>query len=114
MWTWLDDESNHKRRYTKNNLLNKITNAGFYNINFSYFYFIVLPISLLSFSYRKIKKNDSNNGCTSEYEADVVIIGAGGGGLSAAATLAKSGKKVVVLEQHHKVGGYMTNFKRGD
>ena len=34
--------------------------------------------------------------------------------MSAAVTLAKAGKKVVVLEQHHKVGGYMTNFKRGD
>ena len=62
----------------------------------------------------KLENHKFDNGCTSEYEADVVVIGSGGGGLSAAAALARSGKKVVVLEQHHKVGGYMTNFKRGD
>ena len=43
-----------------------------------------------------------------------MIIGAGGGGLGAAATLARGGKSVLVLEQHHKVGGQMTNFRRGD
>jgi len=45
---------------------------------------------------------------------DVVVIGAGGGGLSAAATLSMGGMKVLVIEQHSKVGGYMTNFTRGD
>jgi all-trans-retinol 13,14-reductase len=45
---------------------------------------------------------------------DVVVIGGGGGGLAAAARLAKTGKKVLLLEQHEKVGGYMTNFSRGD
>jgi len=44
---------------------------------------------------------------------DAVIIGAGGGGLGAAAELARNGKKVLVLERHSKLGGYMTNFKRG-
>ncbi len=43
---------------------------------------------------------------------DVAIIGAGGGGLSAAARLTQAGKKVIVIEQHSRVGGYMTNFKR--
>jgi phytoene dehydrogenase-like protein len=45
---------------------------------------------------------------------DVVVIGAGGGGLSAAATMAMGGMKVLVIEQHSKVGGYMTDFTRGD
>ena len=45
---------------------------------------------------------------------DVIVIGAGGGGLSAGAKLAKNGMKVLVVEKHSKVGGYMTNFQRGD
>ena len=45
---------------------------------------------------------------------DVIIIGAGMGGLSAAAHLAVNDVKVLVLEQHDKVGGCTTNFKRGD
>jgi len=44
----------------------------------------------------------------------VVVIGAGGGGLSAAAMLSRYGMDVLLLERHHKVGGYMTNFTRGD
>ena len=43
---------------------------------------------------------------------DVIIIGSGLGGLSAGAILSKKGKKVLVLEQHSKVGGFVTNFKR--
>ena len=43
---------------------------------------------------------------------DVIIIGAGGGGLAAAARLSMGGMKVLLMEQHNKVGGYMTNFKR--
>jgi len=45
---------------------------------------------------------------------DAIVIGAGGGGLSAAAKLALGGMKVLIIEQHNKVGGYMTNFERGD
>ena len=44
---------------------------------------------------------------------DAVVIGGGGGGLAAAARLARAGKKVILLEQHYKVGGYMSSFKRG-
>ena len=52
--------------------------------------------------------------CTHTEAYDVVVIGAGGGGLAAAATLAQAGKNVLVLEQHHRVGGMMVNFQRGD
>jgi all-trans-retinol 13,14-reductase len=52
--------------------------------------------------------------CPQTVETDVVVIGAGGGGLGAAVTLANAGLDVVVIERHNKVGGYMTNFNRGD
>ena len=45
---------------------------------------------------------------------DVIVIGAGGGGLAAAARLSRGGMKTLLIEKHNKVGGYMTNFKRGD
>ncbi len=54
------------------------------------------------------------DGCPATEEADVVVIGAGGGGLGAAATLARAGLDVILLEQHNRVGGYMTSFRRGD
>jgi phytoene dehydrogenase-like protein len=45
---------------------------------------------------------------------DIIVIGSGLGGLSAAAELALSGKKILVLEQHFRVGGSATSFKRKD
>jgi all-trans-retinol 13,14-reductase len=45
---------------------------------------------------------------------DIIIIGGGLGGLTAGAKLAKEGKKVLLLEQHDRVGGYATTFKRGN
>ncbi len=58
----------------------------------------------------KVKKGE----CAVTEKYDIVIIGAGAGGLGAATYLSQKGFDVVVLERHHKVGGYMTNFVRGD
>jgi phytoene dehydrogenase-like protein len=43
---------------------------------------------------------------------DVVVIGSGLGGLTAANILARDGMKVLLLEQHYKLGGLATWFKR--
>ena len=43
---------------------------------------------------------------------DVVVIGSGLGGLTAANILARDGRKVLLLEQHYKLGGMATWFKR--
>lgn len=44
----------------------------------------------------------------------IVIIGGGLGGLTAGALLARHGYQVVLIEQHTKVGGAATTFKRKD
>ncbi len=43
---------------------------------------------------------------------DVVVIGSGLGGLTAANILAREGRRVLLLEQHYKLGGMATWFKR--
>jgi phytoene dehydrogenase-like protein len=43
---------------------------------------------------------------------DVIVIGAGLAGLTAANTLARSGHSVLLLEQHYKLGGLATWFRR--
>ncbi|RIK75139.1 MAG: phytoene dehydrogenase [Planctomycetota bacterium] len=43
---------------------------------------------------------------------DVVVIGAGLAGLTAANTLGRAGRSVLLLEQHYKLGGMATWFKR--
>jgi phytoene dehydrogenase-like protein len=45
---------------------------------------------------------------------DAIVVGAGMGGLSAATHLAAGGMHVLLLEQHVKVGGCTTSFRRGD
>ena len=59
-------------------------------------------------------KYDDSEVCPVTENAEVVVIGAGGGGLSAATILARAGKKVVLIEKHNRVGGYMSQFRRGD
>ncbi len=43
---------------------------------------------------------------------DVVVIGSGLAGLTAANILARQGRSVLLLEQHYKLGGMATWFKR--
>lgn len=43
---------------------------------------------------------------------DVVVIGAGLGGLTAANILARAGRRVLLLEQHYRLGGLATWFRR--
>jgi phytoene dehydrogenase-like protein len=45
-------------------------------------------------------------------EYDVIVIGSGLAGMTAANTLARSGHSVLLLEQHYKLGGMATWFKR--
>ncbi len=53
---------------------------------------------------------DFLQGCRDEY--DVVVIGSGLAGLTAANVLGRAGHRVLLLEQHYKMGGLATWFKR--
>ena len=45
-------------------------------------------------------------------EYDAIVIGSGLAGMTAANTLARQGRSVLLLEQHYKIGGLATWFKR--
>jgi len=45
-------------------------------------------------------------------EYDVIVIGSGLAGMTAANVLARAGRSVLLLEQHYKLGGMATWFKR--
>ena len=53
---------------------------------------------------------DFLQGARDEY--DVIVIGSGLAGLTAANTLARAGHSVLLLEQHYKLGGMATWFRR--
>lgn len=53
---------------------------------------------------------DFLEGARDEY--DVIVIGSGLAGLTAANTLARAGRSVLLLEQHYKLGGMATWFRR--
>jgi len=53
---------------------------------------------------------DPLDGARNHY--DVIVIGSGLGGLTAANTLARAGHSVLLLEQHAKLGGLATWFRR--
>ena len=73
---------------------------------------ILLPIKLPAyFAIKEFKKYDWKVEPRGDY--DVIIVGAGIGGLSCGALLAKRGYKVLVVEQHYKLGGYCSSFRRG-
>lgn len=53
---------------------------------------------------------DFLHGARDEY--DCIVIGSGLAGMTAANTLARAGRSVLLLEQHYKLGGMATWFKR--
>ena len=53
---------------------------------------------------------DFLKGCSDEY--DVVVIGSGLAGLTTANILGRAGHRVLLLEQHYKLGGLATWFRR--
>src|SRR6056297_348988 len=63
----------------------------------------------LRFSQRTMPR-DFLKGAADEY--DVVVIGSGLGGMTAANILGRAGHRVLLLEQHYKLGGLATWFRR--
>jgi all-trans-retinol 13,14-reductase len=67
-------------------------------------------LALLSLDWHSLPKALGRSFNENEYDA--IIIGSGLGGLSCAAAFARQGFRTLILEQHDKVGGYATTFKR--
>lgn len=79
---------------------------------FSFFFPRWYPVYLYQRSFPRYGNWQVDLAPGSKY--DVVIVGAGIGGLTCGALLAKRGLKVLMLEQHDRVGGYCTSFRRKD
>jgi SAM-dependent methyltransferase len=62
LWSVTDDFSNHKRRYSKKELINKLKDSGFRILYTSSFVFLLFPIMLLSrmIMGKKLPENKEN------------------------------------------------------
>ena len=84
-------------------------------IIFSILFPLKAPAYFVTKEFRKYDwRVDLNQEPKGEKDYDVIIVGSGIGGLTCGALLSKRGYNVLVLEQHHKVGGYCSSFKRGN
>jgi SAM-dependent methyltransferase len=75
MWSYLDDISCHKRRYTKSNIKDKLTKSGFKTVYTSSFVFTLFPLMYMS---RLLKRNQiikkiSNNNSLNELQINSLI-----------------------------------------
>ena len=59
LWSEIDDVDRHKRRYTRSELREKVTKAGFKIEQVNCFAFAVFPLTLLCRFFRKTKKQSS-------------------------------------------------------
>jgi phytoene dehydrogenase-like protein len=79
--------------------------SGYFSTAFP-FHFAISPFEV----GRPLMPKDYLKDAKSHY--DVVVIGSGLGGLTAANILAREGRSVLLIEQHYKLGGMATWFKR--
>jgi 2-polyprenyl-3-methyl-5-hydroxy-6-metoxy-1,4-benzoquinol methylase len=61
LWSYFDEISEHKRRYNKDEIIRKLSKAGFDTINASYFMSLTFPIMYLSRTRGKLKKEEKEN-----------------------------------------------------
>lgn len=62
LWAAIDEMSNHKRRYKKSEIVNKLENSGFKILHTTSFVFSLFPIMVISrlINKKKLPKNSSN------------------------------------------------------